>query len=78
MMEMDSPFHQGASIEGENSKVLKRGHTITLTCRVLGIMNENTSRNGIEWMKNGESLSLKVHLSVRVCICHIMAERNSI
>lgn len=62
MMEMDSPFHQvaGASIEGGSSQILKRGHSITLTCRVFGIMSESGSRKAIEWMKNGESLSLKV------------------
>lgn len=58
---MDSPFmSQGASIEGENSKTMKEGHTITLTCRIFGIKMENDMRRNIEWLKNGEPLNLKV------------------
>lgn len=66
MMEMDSPFHQqnGASIEGTSLNVLKRRQTITLTCRVTG--NENEGERGnehskrIDWIKDGELVSLKV------------------
>jgi nitroimidazol reductase NimA-like FMN-containing flavoprotein (pyridoxamine 5'-phosphate oxidase superfamily) len=66
MMEMDSPFHQhyGAMIEGKHMNVLKKGQTITLTCKV--IENENSKSNNeqhsrrIDWMKDGELVSLKV------------------
>lgn len=75
MMEMDSPFHQGASIEGEHSKVLKRGHTVTLTCRVFGIVYDNSSQKRIEWMKNGELLSLKVRFCVHA---EDISQKNSL
>jgi hypothetical protein len=63
MMEMDSPFHHhfGASIEGKHLNVLKRGQTITLTCRVIEAgdgSNENSKR--IDWMKDGELVSATV------------------
>lgn len=58
---MDSPFiNQGASIEGENSKILKDGHTITFTCRLSGINKENDAQRNIEWLKNGVPLNLIV------------------
>lgn len=60
MMEMDSPFHHqnGANIEGTNLNVLKQGQMITLTCRVTENEGEHSKR--IEWMKDGEHVSLKV------------------
>lgn len=63
MMEMDSPFlpNYGAAIDGKNFNVLKRGQTITLTCKVL-TEHENSNKHSsqIDWMKDGELVSLKV------------------
>ena len=63
MMEMDSPFlpNYGAAIDGKNLNVLKRGQTITLTCKVL-TEHENSNKHSsqIDWMKDGELVSLKV------------------
>lgn len=61
MMEMDSPFHQqnGASIDGKNLNVLKRGQTVTFTCRITEIDVESTSKS-IEWLKDGKLVSLQV------------------
>lgn len=63
-MEMDSPFEQehieSISVEGENLKILKEGETIMLTCRVFGMMYENTSEKFIEWLKDEKSLNFKV------------------
>lgn len=65
LMEMDSPFHQhygSATIEGKNFNILKKGQTITLTCKVIeseGKGNKGHSRQ-IDWMKDGELVSLKV------------------
>ncbi|KAG5682150.1 hypothetical protein PVAND_011522 [Polypedilum vanderplanki] len=61
MMEMDSPFHHhfGASIEGKNLNVLKRGQTITLTCKVIesDAKSNNENSKHIEWIKDGEPVS---------------------
>lgn len=61
VMEMDSPF-SGATIEGKNFNVLKKGSTITLTCKVMESEVEGNGENArrIDWMKNGEQLNLKV------------------
>ncbi|KAL7032930.1 hypothetical protein ACKWTF_007430 [Chironomus riparius] len=62
MMEMDSPFlpNYGAAIDGKNLNVLKRGQTITLTCKVL-TEHENSNKHSsqIDWMKDEELVSLK-------------------
>ena len=75
MMEMDSPFQQKIHIEDENSRVFKRGQTITLTCRInpgnVFTKNESTSsQKAIEWMKNGELLRLEVS------VCYIFLFRD--
>lgn len=61
VMEMDSPF-SGATIEGKIFNVLKKGSTITLTCKVMENEVEGNVENArrIDWMKNGELLNLKV------------------
>lgn len=58
---MDSPF-SGATIEGKNFNVLKRGSTITLTCKVMENEIEGNVANArrIDWMKNGEPVNIKV------------------
>lgn len=64
VMEMDSPFSgiSSPTIEGKNFNVLKKGSTITLTCKVMENEIEGNVENPrrIEWMKNGELLNLKV------------------
>lgn len=69
MMEMDSPFnqHYGASIEGKNFNILKRGQTITLTCKVIeseGNGNKQHSKR-IDWMKDEELVSLQVIKNIK-------------
>jgi hypothetical protein len=61
VMEMDSPF-SGATIEGENFNLLKKGSTITLTCKVMENEVEGNVENArrIDWMKNGELVNIKV------------------
>lgn len=61
VMEMDSPF-SGATIEGKNFNVLKKGSTITLTCKVMESEIEGNAENArrIDWMKNRDLLNLKV------------------
>jgi hypothetical protein len=67
VMEMDSPFDDRARIEGKNSNILKKGSTITLTCKVMENEVEGNVENTrrIDWMKNGELLSLKVGINKR-------------
>lgn len=59
---MDSPF-SGAMIEGKNSNVLKKGSTITLTCKVMENEMEASGGNArrIDWMKNGEPINVQVN-----------------
>jgi hypothetical protein len=61
VMEMDSPF-SGATIEGKNFNLLKKGSTITLTCKVMENEVEGNVENArrIDWMKNGELVNIKV------------------
>lgn len=61
VMEMDSPF-SGAMIEGNNLNVLKKGSTITLTCKVMENEIEGNVENvkRIDWMKNGEPVNIEV------------------
>jgi hypothetical protein len=60
VMEMDSPF-SGAMIEGRNSHSLKKGSTITLTCKVMeGGVEANAENARIDWMKNRELVNDKV------------------
>lgn len=58
---MDSPF-SGAMIEGNNLNVLKKGSTITLTCKVMESEVEGNVGNvkRIDWMKNGELVNIEV------------------
>lgn len=68
MMEMDSPgffVSQGAlaTIDGESFKILKEGQSVTLTCRLLGIINQKDAQKSLEWIKNGVPLSLKVRVN---------------
>lgn len=65
-MEMDSPF-SGATIEGKNFNVLKKGSTITLTCKVMVNEIEGNVENArrIDWMKNGELVNIKVKANKR-------------
>ncbi|CRK99294.1 CLUMA_CG012607, isoform A [Clunio marinus] len=60
LMEMDSPF-SGAMIEGKNINILKKGSTITLTCKVMenGIEGNSANTRRIEWMKNGKLVKMK-------------------
>jgi hypothetical protein len=81
---MDSPFHHhfGATIEGKNVNVLKRGQTITLTCRVIqsdGKSNNEHSKH-IDWMKDGELVDSMVTLLPRKwnCILSPAFAHNSI
>lgn len=59
---MDSPF-SGAMIEGKNSNVLKKGSTITLTCKVMEneIEGNGKSERRIDWMKNREPINVQVN-----------------
>lgn len=61
VMEMDSPF-SGAMIEGKNFNVLKKGSTITLTCKVMENEIEGSDGNArrIDWLKNGEPINVQV------------------
>lgn len=61
VMEMDSPF-SGAMIEEKNINDLKKGSTITLTCKIMENEIEGKGDNSrrIEWMKNGEPVNIKV------------------
>lgn len=63
---MDSPF-SGAMIEGKNINVLKKGSTITLTCKIMEseIEGEGENTRRIEWMKNRELVNIKVRI---ICI----------
>lgn len=58
---MDSPF-SGAMIEGNNLNVLKKGSTITLTCKVMESEIEGNVGNvkRIDWMKDGELVNIEV------------------
>jgi hypothetical protein len=60
-MEMDSPY-SGATIEGRNFNVLKKGSTVTLTCKVMQSEVEGKAEKAsrIDWIKNGEPVNIKV------------------
>lgn len=62
VMEMDSPY-SGAMIEGKNFNVLKKGSTITLTCKVMESEIEGNGENArrIDWMRNGEPINVQVN-----------------
>jgi hypothetical protein len=77
MMEMDSPFHQqsGASIDGKNLNVLKRGQTVTFTCRVTEIDVESGSKS-IDWLKDGKPVSLQVMCAFLFTLFSILIKKE--